>query len=49
MANPPRQDPLLRFISLHEQLTVTRVDEPWLARIESMDNLSPELNHHYWA
>jgi 1,4-alpha-glucan branching enzyme len=43
------KDHLLRFISLHEQLTVTRMDEPWLARIEAMDNLFPDINYHYWA
>jgi 1,4-alpha-glucan branching enzyme len=43
------KDHLLRFIGLHEQLTATRVDEAWLARIEAMDNLFPEINHRYWA
>jgi 1,4-alpha-glucan branching enzyme len=43
------KDHLLRFIGLHEQLTATRVDEAWLARIEAMDNLFPEINHRYWV
>ncbi|HZQ48258.1 MAG TPA: 1,4-alpha-glucan branching protein domain-containing protein, partial [Verrucomicrobiae bacterium] len=43
------KDHLLRFIALHEQLTTTRVDEPWLARIEAMDNIFPDINYHYWA
>ncbi|MBN2507464.1 MAG: DUF1957 domain-containing protein [Verrucomicrobia bacterium] len=43
------KDHLLRFIALHEQLTATRVDEHWLARIEAMDNLFPDVNYHYWA
>jgi 1,4-alpha-glucan branching enzyme len=40
---------LLRFIALHEQLTITRVDEAWLARIEAMDNLFPDLDYRYWS
>jgi 1,4-alpha-glucan branching enzyme len=43
------KDHLLRFIALHEQLTTTRIDEPWLTQIESMDNLFPEINYRYWA
>jgi 1,4-alpha-glucan branching enzyme len=43
------KDHILRFISLHEQLTTTRVDEAWLEGIESMDNIFPEINYHYWA
>jgi 1,4-alpha-glucan branching enzyme len=43
------KDHLLRFISLHEQLTTTRVDESWLSHIESMDNLFPDVNFRYWA
>lgn len=42
-------DHLLRFIALHEMLTLTRVDEPWLARVEWLDNLFPEVNYRYWA
>ena len=43
------KDHLLRFIALHEMLTTTRVDEPWLARVEWLDNLFPEANYQYWA
>jgi 1,4-alpha-glucan branching enzyme len=43
------KDHLLRFIAIHEQLTATRIDEPWLARIESMDNIFPDIDYHYWA
>src|SRR6266516_3578990 len=43
------KDHLLRFIALHEQLTTTRVDEPWLTQIEAMDNLFPEVDYRYWA
>jgi 1,4-alpha-glucan branching enzyme len=43
------KDHILRFISLHEQLTTTRVDQTWLESIESMDNIFPEINYHYWA
>lgn len=40
---------LLRFIALHEQLTVTRVDETWLQQVESQDNLFADVNYRYWA
>src|SRR5262245_14655496 len=43
------KDHLLRFIALHEQLTTTRVDEPWLAQIEAIDNTFPDVNPRYWA
>jgi 1,4-alpha-glucan branching enzyme len=43
------KDHLLRFIALHEQLTSTKVDAPWLARIEAIDNLFPNVNYRYWA
>jgi 1,4-alpha-glucan branching enzyme len=42
------KDHLLRFIALHEQLTLTQVDEPWLAEIESRDNLFPDIQWNYW-
>jgi 1,4-alpha-glucan branching enzyme len=42
-------DHMLRFIALHEQLTATRVDEPWLAGIEATDNLFPDVDYRYWA
>lgn len=43
------KDHLLRFIALHEQLTVTRVDAHWLAQVEALDNLFPDINYRYWA
>ncbi len=43
------KDHLLRFITLHEQLTTTRVDETWLAGVEAMDNLFPDVDYRYWA
>lgn len=42
------KDHLLRFIALHEQLTLTRVDESWLNEVESRDNLFPDVNWNYW-
>ena len=42
------KDHLLRFIALHDQLTATKVDEKWLAEIESRDNLFPDVNWTYW-
>ncbi len=43
------KDHILRFIALHEQLTTTALDEPWLTHIESLDNIFPDLNYKYWA
>src|SRR5688572_5317356 len=40
---------LLRFIALHEQLTATKVNEQWLAQIESRDNVFENVNPGYWA
>jgi 1,4-alpha-glucan branching enzyme len=42
------KDHLLRFIALHEQLTSTSINEPWLTEIESRDNLFPDVNWKYW-
>ena len=42
------KDHLLRFIALHEQLTLTRIDEKWLREIEARDNIFPEINWSYW-
>lgn len=43
------KDHLLRFIALHEQLTQTRVDEPWLAEVEARDNLFPNVDPGDWT
>jgi 1,4-alpha-glucan branching enzyme len=43
------KDHLLRFLALHEQLTVTQVEEAWLTHVESLDNIFPEVNYQYWA
>jgi 1,4-alpha-glucan branching enzyme len=43
------KDHLLRFISLHEMLASTQVDETMLAQMESVDNLFPNLEYRYWA
>lgn len=42
------KDHLLRFISLHEQLTATRVDEQWLMHVEALDNAFAGVNPRYW-
>jgi 1,4-alpha-glucan branching enzyme len=42
------KDHLLRFIALHEQLTVTRVDEPWLAEVEARDRVFPDADWRCW-
>jgi 1,4-alpha-glucan branching enzyme len=43
------KDHLLRFIALHEQLTQTKIDEPWLAQVEWRDNLFSNANPNYWG
>ena len=43
------KDHLLRFIALHEQLTITKIDEPWLQQIEALDNIFPDVNYRYWT
>jgi 1,4-alpha-glucan branching enzyme len=43
------KDHLLRFHTLHEQLTTTRVDENWLAQMEWLDNPFPNIDYRYWA
>lgn len=42
-------DHILRFISLYEMIVKGQLDEAWLSRVESMDNLFPDLDYHYWA
>lgn len=42
------KDHLLRFIALHEQLTLTQVDEKWLAEVEARDNLFPDVDWRHW-
>jgi 1,4-alpha-glucan branching enzyme len=42
------KDHLLRFIALHEQLTLTQVDEKWLSAVEARDNLFPDVDWNYW-
>lgn len=43
------KDHLLRFIALHDQLTSTSIDEPWLQNLEQIDNLFPAVDYRYWA
>ncbi len=40
---------LLKFISLHEQLTSTQVDEALLRGMEEEDNLFPDLDCRHWT
>jgi 1,4-alpha-glucan branching enzyme len=42
------KDHLLRFISLHDQISATGIDEKWLAEIESRDNIFPDVDWSYW-
>jgi 1,4-alpha-glucan branching enzyme len=43
------KDHLLRFISLHEQLTQTQIDGAWLREGEGRDNLFPSVKPEYWT
>jgi 1,4-alpha-glucan branching enzyme len=40
---------LLRFIALHEQMTSGALDSSWLKKIESIDNVFPDLEPRYWG
>ena len=40
---------LLRFTTLYEQLCRDQLNEPWLAEIESLDNIFPEIDYRYWS
>ncbi len=40
---------LLRFNGIYTQLTTKKLDDKWLAEIETRDNLFPEINVSYWA
>ena len=39
---------LLRFTKLHEQLMEGRVEEQWLGRVESTNNIFPEVDYGSW-
>jgi len=39
---------LLQFSKLYEDLKTNQLDEPWLAQVESRDNLFPDVNFRYW-
>jgi len=39
---------LLRFTALYDQLSNGQLDQPWLAQIQSRDNLFPDLDYRYW-
>jgi 1,4-alpha-glucan branching enzyme len=40
---------LARFNRLYEQLRSSAIDGPWLASLESADNLFPDVDYRYWA
>jgi 1,4-alpha-glucan branching enzyme len=40
---------LLRFTGISEQLLQSKIDEAWLAQIETQDNIFPELNYGHFA
>jgi 1,4-alpha-glucan branching enzyme len=42
-------DHLLRFNTLYEQLIGSRVDENWLAQIESQDDIFPGIDYRYFG
>ncbi|MEB3298392.1 MAG: 1,4-alpha-glucan branching protein domain-containing protein [Candidatus Sericytochromatia bacterium] len=43
-ANKRTKSHLLRFHRLYDQVRAGRVDEPWLAKVEYLDNIFPELD-----
>ena len=43
------KDHLLRFLALHQQLTEGKLDEVALKRIESVDNVFPNVDYRHWA
>jgi 1,4-alpha-glucan branching enzyme len=43
------KDHVLRFTQLYEQLKTRRIDEHFLAFLESADNLFPDINPRYWS
>jgi 1,4-alpha-glucan branching enzyme len=40
---------VLRFTRLHDQIRAGRIDEGWLAHVESRDNLFPEIDYRVYA
>jgi 1,4-alpha-glucan branching enzyme len=42
-------DHLLRFLTLHEQLTRGTVDAGQLAEMEQVDNIFPAMDYRYWS
>ncbi len=40
---------LLRFLTLYEQILGDAIDEPWLNRIEAIDNLFPDVSYRNWG
>jgi 1,4-alpha-glucan branching enzyme len=40
---------ILRFTNIYRQLTESEISEEWLAQVEHMDNIFPDVNYHYWA
>lgn len=48
-ANRRLREHILRFNSLHRQITAGNVDEGWLAAVESVDNLFPRIEPTHWA
>jgi len=43
------KDHLLRFLSLHQQLSSGKITEPGLKRLEATDNIFPGVDYKYWA
>lgn len=40
---------LLRLNKIYEQLVASRLDESWLAQIESQDDIFPDIDYRYFA
>ena len=41
-------DHLLRFLTLYEQISSSKVDNVLLSRIEAIDNIFPDIDYRYW-
>ncbi len=40
---------LMRFTALYDQLTREGVNQEWLAKVESADNIFPDVDYKYWV
>jgi len=43
------QSHLRRFLRLHDEIRASAIDETWLARVEYLDNIFPELDYRSYT